>query len=78
MKTSGKINILTGEEAVRCFKQEGAESCSQQGFTCVETVEYDEHTSPEDLAREVLNKANGQLASIVISQEDADIIIGEE
>lgn len=75
MENSGMIHILTGEDAVRCFEEEGAEACLEQGFNCVEVISYDESTTPEDLVREVLLRTNGQLASIVISEEDADIII---
>ncbi len=74
MNGSGTINILTGEEAVREFEENGAEGCKQKGFNCIEMINFDEQTSPEDLVREVLSKTNGQMASIVISQEDADII----
>lgn len=76
MNQSGTINILTGEDAVREFEENGAQGCKDKGFNCVEMINYDEQTNPEDLVRMVLEKTNGQLASIVISQEDADIIEG--
>lgn len=74
MKTNGTIHILTGEEAVREFEENGASGCAEKGFNCVETVEYDEQTSHEDFAREILSRVNGQLDSIIISEEDAEII----
>lgn len=73
----GTINILTGEDAVREFEENGAEGCKEKGFNCVEKIYYDEQTSPEDFAREILSRVSGQLDSKVISQEDADIIDGE-
>lgn len=74
MNTTGNINILVGEDAVKTFENEGAKACKEQGFNVVEVIEYDEQTTPEDLVREVLSRVNGSLESIVISQEDADII----
>ena len=77
METSSKINILIGEEAVKEFEVNGAEGCSRNGHMDVDSVEYDEDTNPEDLVRQVLAKTSGSLAAIVISQEDADAILGE-
>jgi len=74
MKTSGTIHIITGEEAVREFEENGAKGCAEKGFNCVEEIHYDENSSPEDFAREILSRTNGQLDSIVISEEDAKII----
>lgn len=74
MKTSGTIYILTGEAAVGEFEQNGAKGCAKKGFNAVEIINYDEHTSPEDFAREILSRVNGEQESIIVSEKDAKII----
>ena len=74
MKTNGTIHILTGEEAVREFEENGAKGCAKKGLNSVEEIYYDENSSPEDFAREILSRVNGEQESIVISEKDAKII----